>query len=191
MPLNLAQIVESSSIYGPGNRAVIWTQGCSLRCKGCWNQTMWEFGIGNSISIEDLLQKVQAIPDIEGITLLGGEPFDQYPEVYAFVQAIKTQSPLTVMVFTGYELEELEQSQRTEILAHIDILITGRYVQQYRNTHLQWIGSSNQSIHFLSDQYRNYDLHHANYTELQIDEFGQMTALGFPNFSDIKNLMDM
>jgi anaerobic ribonucleoside-triphosphate reductase activating protein len=185
--MQVAQIVQSSAIYGIGNRFVIWVQGCSLRCVGCWNTTMWEFGIGASVNVEELMLQITNTRDIEGVTILGGEPFDQYEDLLPLAKNIQNAG-LTLMIYTGYELAEIRAKAQTEILAYTDILITGRYEQSKRNINLQWIGSENQEIHFLTAVYKNYMLQNSNYVEVQIDEFGKIQLLGFPTLKDWKDI---
>jgi anaerobic ribonucleoside-triphosphate reductase activating protein len=179
--MNIAHIEEQSYIYGPGCRFVIWTQGCSIRCKGCWNQSMWNFKRNILLSVEDIFEKVLEQGDlIEGITLLGGEPLDQFEETFMLLSRIKN-TRFSTMLFTGYEISELYAKNRDGIFALTDILITGRYKQEERSMDAQWIGSRNQEIHFFSDRYKNYQIKDANYVEISIDESGACTILGFPN----------
>ena len=65
------EVVENEHLYGPGKRLLLFTQGCSLRCKGCTNQHLWEFGKGIDVTIEEILNQCN---DLDGITLHGGEP---------------------------------------------------------------------------------------------------------------------
>ena len=69
--MNVAHLENQSFIYGPGSRFVIWVQGCSLRCKGCWNFRMWGFEKKQEYSISQLLKMIAA-ENVEGITILGG-----------------------------------------------------------------------------------------------------------------------
>lgn len=186
--MRIAQIIPNSSVYGPGNRFVLWLQGCSLHCEGCWNKSMWEFNAGTQQNTNDILHQVLTTPDIEGITLLGGEPLDQYEETLQLAKSIQEKG-LSVMLFTGYEWSELADLQMTEILDYTDILVTGRYIKNCRNTHLQWIGSDNQEIRFLTPRYQNHQTQNANYTEIHFDAFGEITIVGFPNHKDLKTLL--
>jgi len=184
--MNIAHIEEQSFIYGPGCRLVIWVQGCSIRCKGCWNKEMWSFKSKQIISVSELLKKIQSeIPHIEGITLLGGEPLDQFDEVLELLTACKKLN-LTTMVFTGYEMNEIHEKSMSSILDACDILITGRYIEALRTIDHQWIGSTNQEIHFLTDRYKDFKLHNTNYMEITIDEMGKIQILGFPD----KDILD-
>lgn len=179
--MNIAHIEPQSFIYGPGCRFVIWVQGCSIRCKGCWNQQMWDFDKHNEYPITRLLEMILSEKEyIEGITILGGEPLDQFPETIALCQECQ-KIGLSTMVFTGYELSEIEASEKSAIKSFADILITGRYIENLRTTNSQWIGSTNQQILFLSDKYQNYTLENANYIEIDIEDDGKCTILGFPD----------
>ncbi|MFP3040267.1 radical SAM protein [Treponema primitia] len=179
--MNIAHIEECSYIYGPGRRFVIWTQGCSLRCKGCWNTSMWSFRPKVILSVEALYEKIDvaaAAPDgIEGITLLGGEPLDQYEETTELLRLCK-QAGISVILFTGYEMAEI--AEKKALFDLTDILISGRYEQERRTLNHQWIGSTNQEIHFLSERYKDYKKRDVNYMEIAIEESGSVTILGFP-----------
>ncbi|GHU30653.1 anaerobic ribonucleoside-triphosphate reductase-activating protein [Spirochaetia bacterium] len=181
--MNVAHIEEQSYIYGPGCRFVIWTQGCSIHCKGCWNQSMWAFEPNTIISVETLFEKIcTEIGLIEGITLLGGEPLDQYEESFTLIQKCK-HAGLSVMLFTGYELTEIYAKKMTGVFDYTDILITGRYEEEKRTLNHQWIGSTNQEIYVLSDHYKNYQKIDTNYIEISIENNGSITILGFPDES--------
>lgn len=178
--LNVAHIEPQSYIYGPGCRFVIWVQGCSLHCKGCWNTSMWSFKKENYISIETLLLQIdKELPAIEGVTFLGGEPLDQFSAVLTLSSKIQ-QKKLSVMLFSGYEYQEILSCQKKNILEQVDILISGRYEADKRTLSHQWIGSTNQQIHFLTDRYQGYKVEDANYMEISIDQMGKIDILGFP-----------
>jgi anaerobic ribonucleoside-triphosphate reductase activating protein len=180
--MNIAYIEERSYIYGPGCRFVIWTQGCSIHCAGCWNDTLWDFRDNRLMSVEQIFAQVVNIDRIEGITLLGGEPLDQYEETLALARKCQDKG-LSVMVFTGYEMAEIHKKGMAAIIDYTDILITGRYDKDKRTLYHQWIGSTNQEIHFLSSRYQDYRKLDANYLEINIDEMGSITVLGFPDDS--------
>lgn len=179
--MNIAHIEESSFIYGPGQRFVIWVQGCSIHCKGCWNTEMWAFEDKAILSVQDLLRKIEKEKDfIDGITLLGGEPLDQFAEVSKLLIECRKLG-LSTMLFTGYEMTEISEKQITLILDNLDILITGRYDKIKRTMNHQWIGSTNQEIYFLTDRYADYEIENNNYTEITINADGSTTILGFPD----------
>jgi anaerobic ribonucleoside-triphosphate reductase activating protein len=175
--MNLAHIESRSFIYGPGCRFVIWTQGCSIRCAGCWNRDMWGFEPNIVMPVGEISELITAEKHaIEGITLLGGEPLDQAEECVELLRLSKAHD-LTTMLFTGYEFAEITDDKIFDLC---DILITGRYDESKRTLYHQWIGSTNQEIRFLTDAYRDYELKNTNYVEIDIDNDGVITTLGFP-----------
>jgi anaerobic ribonucleoside-triphosphate reductase activating protein len=185
--MNIAHIEEHSHIYGPGSRFVIWVQGCSLHCKGCWNQSMWSFQEKDLIPKEIILKQIlDNQNDIEGISILGGEPLDQTEEVIWLLKSLR-QYELSTVLFTGYELDELYKNpEKKEALAFTDILISGRFKQEKRTTLHQWIGSTNQEVHFLSSKYDSSIIQNSNYVEVIIDDSGQLNVLGFPDSELLK-----
>ncbi|MDR1903716.1 MAG: radical SAM protein [Treponema sp.] len=179
--MNIAYIEEHSYIYGPGCRFVIWVQGCSIHCKGCWNQSMWNFEPNMIIPVEELFLRIfREKESIEGITILGGEPLDQYEDTLHILSMSKNAG-LDTMLFTGYTIPELKDKGMNAIFDVTGILITGRYEQDRRTIERQWIGSTNQEIHFLSERWKNFEKIDANYVEISIDTTGSITILGFPD----------
>ncbi|NUQ66141.1 MAG: radical SAM protein [Pirellulales bacterium] len=160
--LEIAEIVPVTEAEGPGRRFALWVQGCPLRCPGCCNPEMLPLDRGKSVSVDELLLEIgvwKRLHDIEGITLLGGEPFAQAAGLAVVARMVREQG-LTVMTFSGYTLEELEQMfdpAVDELLRHTDVLVDGPYLRQQPETRRRWIGSANQRVHFLSDRYRADD----------------------------------
>ena len=181
MLVNVAQIVTQSSIYGPGVRAVVWLQGCSLHCPGCWNKEMWSHAPHKLYNIDELWEALcLGEGQVEGVTLLGGEPLDQAIAIRAIAKRAQSEG-LSLVLFTGYELAEINDMGCADILNDVDILITGRYVESLQTLEHQWIGSTNQEIHFLSTRYDEQVLHNTNYMEFEIGEQGDISLLGFPD----------
>lgn len=179
--LNISNVDSSSYIYGPRQRYVVWLQGCTLACPGCWNVDMWPHKEKQLIHREKLLNDILSTSGIEGVTLLGGEPLQQIDNVQWLIESLKA-SNFGVMLYTGYERSEIEANEAySRSLNYVDILVSGRYVQEKRNTGLLWRGSSNQEVTFLSDRYANYEVQEQNQVEIEIDEFGRETILGFPD----------
>ena len=186
--MNIAHIEEQSFIYGPGCRFVIWVQGCSIHCKGCWNKEMWSFGKRHLFSVQELVGLISKA-SVEGITILGGEPLDQFDEVYSLCAECQKKG-FSTMVFTGYEIEEINNSRMSAIKSVSDILITGRYVEKLRTIDMQWIGSTNQQIHFISEKYKDYELDNGNYIEITINDSGQSSILGFPETKILNSIIE-
>lgn len=132
---------------GPGKRIGIWVQGCSLGCKGCLNRTTWNKNGGTAVPLLDLFNWVVAIgPGFDGVTISGGEPFQQYEQLVAFLHLIKTRTSLDTYCFSGYYLDELDRMFPDKLFRrYLDFLVDGRYVTAvHENRNLK--GSSNQTI---------------------------------------------
>lgn len=184
--LQVAQIVPCTEAEGPGRRFALWFQGCPLRCPSCCNPEMLPFAGGQRTPLESVLAKLdqaQSAHAIEGITLLGGEPLAHAAGATRLAQAAH-QRGLSVMVFSGYTLEEARMQPDADVqalLAETDLLVDGLYLRELPETRRRWIGSSNQRIHFLSDRYRADDpcWQRPNTLELRLAD-GVLTVNGFP-----------
>jgi len=158
----VANLVAVTEAEGPGKRFAIWLQGCPLRCPGCCNPEMLSFDGGEDVSVDELfeqIQQAQAERGVEGVTLLGGEPF-AHADAAALLAREVRRAGLTVMVFSGFTLTELHAMPEPgvrELLAHTDLLVDGPYRRELPESRRRWIGSSNQRIHFLSNRYREDD----------------------------------
>jgi len=133
---------------GPGKRIGIWVQGCSIRCKGCISPSLWTKSNGKWIDIERLVNQIVKIKDCyEGITISGGEPFDQYESLIAFSAYMKKKTDLTIYAFSGYTLREISDKHPEQLFMHyLDYLLDGRYLQQIHDNH-NTRGSSNQALY--------------------------------------------
>ena len=152
--LAVSKFQERTKVLGPGDRTVIWFHGCSRNCPECIARTMNESPEFESLTPDQLAERVLAVEGTEGITLSGGEPFEQdIPAMHDFLNLIRRKSPLSVMVYSGYLLSELKaDAEKSLLLPFLDILVDGPYVNE-RNDGSLWKGSSNQTIHFLSERY--------------------------------------
>ncbi|HTU18208.1 MAG TPA: 4Fe-4S single cluster domain-containing protein [Gemmataceae bacterium] len=184
--LPIAQIVPCTEAEGPGRRFALWFQGCPLRCPGCCNPEMLPFEGGTAISLADLIAQIEEAADtqdVEGITLLGGEPLAHAAAAAALARAVQERG-LTVMVFSGYTREEagkLPDPSIVELFSMTDILVDGPYLRDQPETWRRWIGSANQRIHFLSDRYRADDPRWLLPNTLEIRLRGnELTVNGFP-----------
>jgi anaerobic ribonucleoside-triphosphate reductase activating protein len=184
--LQFAQIVPDTKAEGPGNRFALWFQGCPLRCSGCCNPEMLPFDGGMAISLSVLVEQIEEAVrsyGVEGITLLGGEPLAHAAGASALARAMR-QRGLTVMVFSGYTLEEarrLPDPAVAKLLGLTDILVDGPYLREQPETRRRWIGSANQRIHFLTDRYRADDPRWLLPNTLEIRLRGpELTVNGFP-----------
>ena len=158
LPVRIAAVVPCTQAEGPGHRFAVWVQGCPLRCADCCNPEMLFFDGGTLTSVGDLLGQIfdaQSAHNIEGITLIGGEPFAHAEPLARVAEAVK-QAGLSVMVFSGFTVEELHAKRdppTNRLLATTDLLVDGPYDRNRPDTTRRWIGSTNQRVHFLSDRY--------------------------------------
>jgi len=182
----IAQIVPCTEAEGPGQRFALWFQGCPLRCPGCCNPEMLPFDGGERLAVADVLrQMAEAVRlyQIEGITLLGGEPLAHAEGAAALARAAHDLG-LSVMVFTGYVLEDAIQMPDpavAELLKETDILVDGPYLHEQPETRRRWIGSANQRVHFLSGRCSADDPRWLLPNTLEIRLRGsELTVNGFP-----------
>ncbi|MFQ3592495.1 MAG: 4Fe-4S single cluster domain-containing protein [Gemmataceae bacterium] len=188
--LSIAQIVPVTQAEGPGLRFALWFQGCPLRCAGCCNPEMLPFSGGTPTPLSVELRQLDlavAQQGVEGITLMGGEPTAHATGAAALAVAT-WQRGLSVMVFTGYMLEELRARHEPDLdtlLDHTDILVDGPYDRTQPDNRRRWIGSTNQRIHFLTDRYHldeRWDK--PNTLEIRLIN-GELTVNGFPSKSAV------
>jgi anaerobic ribonucleoside-triphosphate reductase activating protein len=157
--MQIAQVVPCTEAEGPGRRFALWFQGCPLRCPGCCNLEMLSFAGGQGRSVEEVhaeIRRAREASQIEGLTLLGGEPFAHAVGAAELAARVQADS-LSVMIFSGYTLAELRAMSDPAVhrlLAHTDILVDGPYFRELPETRRRWIGSANQQIHFLTDRDR-------------------------------------
>lgn len=133
---------------GPGTRLGIWVQGCSLRCPGCLSKSLWSPRRGKNIPVEWLVHQISTAQAIfDGITITGGEPFDQYVPLIAFCAFIKQKTDLNIYTYSGYTLAELEQQHRDGLFRrYMDYLLDGRYRAEQHDD-VQERGSKNQNLY--------------------------------------------
>jgi len=161
--LNIAAICPLSYALGPGKRFVIWVQGCCFSCHNCGSPE-WRPSIDAiRLNPNELATMILSSPEIEGITISGGEPILQVAELVDTLRLVKTKRSLSVICYTGFTLEALKERSDPvikEFLATVDILIDGPY-EDSLNDNKGWRGSSNQRVHFLSGLYkdREYDFY--------------------------------
>lgn len=123
------EVCTYSRVNGPGVRAVVWTQGCSIGCKGCFNPSTHsseqEGSEYNPIELGRTLGKLH----VDGITVSGGEPLDQATHVYDLVRAFREVNPGTALLFTGYTIEAIKKSpEKRRTLLQFDAILAGPYI---------------------------------------------------------------
>lgn len=180
MLVNLARTLPRSAVNGPGERFVVWVQGCPLACPGCWNPDTWSFEHRDMRAVDDLAASILATEGIEGVTFTGGEPFAQARALAKLAEQLQSAG-LSVVVFTGYDIAELRRPEHRALLTSTDVLVAGRYVEALRATGLAWRSSTNQHVHFLSDRYGPGDIDGVAEAEFHLGEDGTLAITGFPS----------
>ena len=150
--LNIFDLCEGTKALGPGLRFVIWVQGYTFNCKGCTSPYGQPLKENILVEIESVAQAIIKNQNIEGIAISGGEPFLQASKLSMLLLKVKKMRPeLNVIVFTGFEMQELDWDEAKVFLKYIDVLIDGKYVEEL-NDDKGLRGSSNQKIHFLTQK---------------------------------------
>jgi anaerobic ribonucleoside-triphosphate reductase activating protein len=200
--LSWARFVPGTDVEGPGRRAALWVQGCSVHCPGCFNPHLWTTRGGERERTEQAAERFVAdavAASSEGLTLLGGEPFDQ-AEASAVVAEAFHSAGLSVMTFTGYRLELLQEwaTERADIarlLAATDLLADGPYLADLPDSRRPWVGSTNQGLRALTDVYadavRSIELTGASDgIEVRIRRDGMVEVNGWANVATLESLLD-
>jgi anaerobic ribonucleoside-triphosphate reductase activating protein len=188
--INLAAFQPETQALGPGKRVAIWVQGCPFHCKGCIAQDWIPTQPANLITPVDLANIILTIPDLEGITISGGEPMLQAQALNLLLDIIFDKRDLGVICFTGFKVEQLQHSPPNvfvnPFLSNIDLLIDGLYVESLNNGK-GLRGSTNQRFHHLTKRYSsiNFD-NQPRKMEVLINE-SEAFVIGVPilNFDDI------
>lgn len=189
MILRVHAILPDTRAEGPGNRFCVWVQGCDRRCPGCAAPYTWDMEGGQPMAVDHLLrqleERVAQEPPLEGVTFLGGEPFLQAGPLARVAQRAH-ELGLSVFCFSGRTIEELRASndpEVAELLAQVDVLADGPYVQELRSFDRPWVGSSNQRFHFLTQRYDPQSfLARGNVVEVRIRPDGTMQVNGMARF---------
>jgi anaerobic ribonucleoside-triphosphate reductase activating protein len=186
--VSVAHLCECTEAEGPGPRFAVWLQGCPLGCEGCCNPEMQASEGGERVPALELagrLHEAAARHALEGLTLSGGEPFEQARGAAVLAGAARTAG-LGVWVFSGYTRRELEERALLDdgvaaLLGACDVVVDGRYDHRAPERRRRWIGSRNQIVHALSGRYRLDDprFERPNSLEIRISG-GALEVNGWP-----------
>jgi anaerobic ribonucleoside-triphosphate reductase activating protein len=157
--LRIHRFVPFTRAEGPGERACLWVQGCPIRCAGCAVPWTWDADAGEWMDVAALAGRILGGPPVEGVTFLGGEPFQQAAAL-AELGRIVRDAGRSVLTFSGYTLEKIRRADRADwnaLLDVTDLLIDGPYVRERLDLSRPWAGSSNQRYHFLTGRYRHLE----------------------------------
>lgn len=156
--MNYCEIKNCDIANGEGIRVTLFVSGCTHHCKGCFNKETWDFNYGKPFdkSVEDYIIELMKKDYINGLTLLGGEPFEPVNQrcLTPFLKRVKEAYPdKNIWCYTGYtyETDLLNDSRaRCEVtdtmLSYIDVLVDGEFIEAEYDISLKFRGSKNQRI---------------------------------------------
>lgn len=181
-PLRVHAVEPRSRANGPGARFVVWFQGCTLGCVGCYNPaTHPDNASATPFTIDALAAQLDAAlasrQPPEGLSLTGGEPMQQSTAALALLREARGRG-LSTLMFSGYTIEEIKGLPNgSAILAELDVLIDGRYDAKQRLA-VGLRGSANQQIHLLTTRYRAEEVHAVPTGEVRITPSGDVIVSG-------------
>ncbi len=177
--LTIHRFLPASLSNGPGRRAVVWVQSCSLACPGCFNPDTHSQTLGSKITIDALVEQILAHSNqLEGLTISGGEPLQQARPLSKLLKQIRRLSSLSVLLFTGYTWTQIPTIPAgAEVLKYCDVVLAGRFNQSLRVAS-GLLGSSNKTCHYLTSRYSPVDLESVPHAEVIIEPSGEILLSG-------------
>lgn len=161
--LRIAGIVPESITDGPGFRYAVFTQGCPHACPGCHNPETWPMEGGDLMGVQDIFDDYLSRPNLRGLTLSGGEPFEQAAASAELARLVHDAGG-DVLIYTGYLLQTLQTKARTDsaiadLLEVADYLIDGPFILAQRDLSLKFRGSQNQKLYRkVQDAWEHWEL---------------------------------
>ena len=179
--IDVHHLESVSLVNGPGRRAVLWVQGCSLACPGCFNPETHGRRTGQDYTVSQLMSWLVDTArefQLDGLSISGGEPLQQWQAVYGLLQQIKDSLPdLTVLLFTGYTWDEIPVRVETELSRVTDVVLAGRY-QAHQRVASGLIGSANKVPRFYTDRITPAQLQQTQKAEIILHPDGRFTFTG-------------
>ena len=187
--IKLHALLHKSRVNGPGSRTVIHTQGCHIRCKGCFNPETHSISGGKDWEVDVLINEVLKA-DTRGLTVSGGEPTEQLESLVIFLERLKERWSGTIILFSGRSLAEIrEMPLGLELLANLDVLIDGPF-EISNGKHSSLAGSKNQGLHLLTDRIKKEDFGSPE-VEIHITSSGEVIMTGFPPPSLVRAVSEL
>jgi len=205
--MRIHKLIASSTVNGPGKRAVVWLQGCDLGCLGCWNPKSHSREAGTAMELYEVTRWINEQVETEkitGVTFSGGEPCQQIKELQHLVVTLRCTlgDKFSLGLFSGYTLKELENGQYVapgfkpriavydnlanvlaymwrSTAAYLDWGVFGRY-EATKRTEDPLVSSANQELKLFTDLHRPEDFAPQG-MEARIEEGGRLTLTGFPD----------
>lgn len=147
--MNFAQIRKYDVANGPGIRTTIFVTGCTHKCHNCFNEDYQDFDFGDPWTQKETDEVIEdlKLDEVKGLTVLGGEPFQNEVDLLQVLRDIKKEVQKDIWIFSGYTYEEILKDQdKKKLLEECDILVDGRFVEALKDLNLRFRGSSNQRI---------------------------------------------
>lgn len=194
MRLRIARLHHPVHALGPGTRFGIWVQGCSIGCDGCMATDTWPSEAGHEVAVEDVVAQVTAATPLDGVTISGGEPFEQPEALEALVAGLtalrrRRGTDFDILCFSGLPQRRLERDHPA-ILSGLDALVPEPYLASAgRGSGVG--GSANQRTVLLSDRARTRYARSAGAVPLQVlhDQAG-VTLIGTPRPGDLARAVE-
>lgn len=147
--MNYAQIRKYDIANGPGIRTSFFVTGCSLNCKNCFNKEYQDNNFGKKWTSDTTKELISYLkdPNVSGLTILGGEPFENLDGLVDIVKIVKKEIDKSIWVYSGYTFEILIRIEKArELLKLIDVLVDGPFIEEKKDLTLAFRGSKNQRI---------------------------------------------
>ena len=194
--ISVSRIHFPVTTLGPGRRLGIWFQGCSIRCPGCISMDTWAEGRGSTTVEEVVNSIIPWISKADGITMSGGEPFDQLDALLELTARIKCKTVADILVFTGYPWAYIHDMVGT-FCGTIDALVTGPFDFEEKQT-LALRGSDNQELHFITEKgrarfasFERLADERDRSVDVMFDENGDVWFAGIPARNDFRRLQEL
>ena len=151
--MHYAKIKRFDIANGVGIRTSVFVSGCSNKCKGCFNQELWDKDYGQEFTDETIKEILDSIdkPYIDGLSILGGDPLEYYNLEMVDKLIVEFRKRFgfnkSIWMWTGYLLEDIiNDDRRWEVVRKLDYLVDGPFIQRKKNLKLKYRGSENQRI---------------------------------------------
>lgn len=154
--MRIERALNYVTALGPGSRLAVWVNGCSRGCPGCVSERLQRVDERTEVDIEEYFFGYR-LDGIDGVTVSGGEPFEQTAELLRLVERFRRQGVRDILVYTGFTLEELRARKdpaTDAVLAHISALIDGPYIAARDSGRGNLMGSENQRLHIFDESLR-------------------------------------
>ena len=144
--LSILEIIEDTTVDGPGFRTSVYAAGCPNACPGCHNPQSWNIENGRLMATQEILDIILADPFAD-VTFTGGDPMFQPMEFAELAKAIREHCDKNIWCYTGFLFENiLRNDAQRALLELVDVLVDGPFVQSLRDESLLFRGSSNQRL---------------------------------------------